>query len=809
MRRLAPIDRLLLGTLIPLWALCLWISVGEGLRNGQLRIPLVPRSAESPDAYPTVWEASWAEEPVESDLRPGDEILRVDGADLRGLSAGAVVMRTIEAARETGAASVDLARGDRRWTARLEARPKSDWWAPLPFSFASVLAVALILLRRPDWFLARRGFVAGVCAAVGFLHYFGLRAASGYATAFALVLAIPCALGLILDGAFAMPVPHRRPGWQRVLPWLFAVLYGGQFAAVIWWAPPLSLRGYLTLRAALVAVWFSAFVYAAVAAYRRADAMQRRQLRWVGYGFYLGAVPLLAAFGLHALGIPPYWQRVAYATGAMALAAAPLGVLVAIVWLDWLDVDRLISATAAYTILGVALLALLLGATPTLAALASTAFAIPGSAAQIGVALLLAVGLVPLRRGLQPRLDRLFFAEHHALEQGVARLLDELVRPAEVAELVELVGERLAELLRPDSLAIYAREGEAFAPILARGAPAPPAFPLQSPLISALEARAVPLAAARWSERSDASRDPFERAALETLGAAAVLPVRRGSTLAAFVALGPKRSGDVYTTSDFALLAAVGSRVSERLAHIDQAELLHGAHALQASLRRYVPGALADRVARGEEPPAGEREVTVLFVDIRGYTQLAEGLAAPEIFSAINRHTERVSALVGEHGGAVVEFHGDGLLAVFGAPDPLPRKERAAVAAAREIVKAVGSRSRDEGGPALTVGVGVATGPAYVGNVRGHDREIWSVIGNPTNLAARLQALTRELGAVIAIDGATRRAADYVCSDFTGAGSVPIRGRSAPVDVWFLPEPPATPGAVGPGPNPLDPSLPL
>jgi len=791
-RRLAATDRLLLGTLIPLWACFLCISIGEGLRNGQLRIPLVPRSAESPSSYPTVWDASWADDPSDADLRAGDELLRVGDYDMRGLGAGTVVMRLIEAARETGGATIELERAGRRWTTRLEARPKSDWWAPVPFSLACVLAVALILLRRPDWFLARRAFVAGVSAAVGFLHYFGLRAASGYAVAFSLVIAIPCALGLILDGAFAMPVPRRRPRWQRVLPWLWTVLYGGQFAAVIWWAPPLSLRGYLTLRVALVVAWFAAFVSAAAGAYRRADAMQRRQLRWVGYGFYLGALPMIAAFVLHALGIPPYWQRAAYATAAVALAAAPLGVLVAIVWLDWLDVDRLISATAAYTILGVALLALLLGATPTLAALASAAFAIPGSAAQIAVALLIAVTLVPVRRGLEPRLDRLFFAAHYALEQGVARLLDELVRPASVAELVELVGNRLAELLRPDSLAIYAREGAAFAPILVRGTPAPPAFPLQSPLISALEARAVPLAAARWSERKDASRDPFERAALETLGAAAVLPVRRGDALAAFVALGPKRSGDVYTTSDFALLAAVASRVSERLARIDQAELLHAAHALQVSLRRYVPGALADRVARGEEPPAGEREVTVLFVDIRGYTQLAEGLAAPEIFSAINRHTERVSALVGEHGGAVVEFHGDGLLAVFGVPDPLLRKERAAVETAREIVKAVESASREDGGPPLTVGVGVATGAAYVGNIRGHDREIWSVIGNPTNLAARLQALTRELGAVIAIDAATRQAADYVCSDFASLPGVSIRGRSTPVDVWFLPEPPAS-----------------
>jgi adenylate cyclase len=70
--------------------------------------------------------------------------------------------------------------------------------------------------------------------------------------------------------------------------------------------------------------------------------------------------------------------------------------------------------------------------------------------------------------------------------------------------------------------------------------------------------------------------------------------------------------------------------------------------------------------------------VTVLFVDIRGYTGVSEAREAEEIFHAVNRYTETVSQVVRARGGTVVEFHGDGLLAVFGAPDAMAMKERAA-----------------------------------------------------------------------------------------------------------------------------------
>jgi adenylate cyclase len=256
--------------------------------------------------------------------------------------------------------------------------------------------------------------------------------------------------------------------------------------------------------------------------------------------------------------------------------------------------------------------------------------------------------------------------------------------------------------------------------------------------------------------------------------------------LAAFVCLGPKRSGDVYTSTDVSHLASVAAAVSRELRRFDQDETVREAREMQESLRRYVPGAIAEKLSAGAELASGEREVSVLFVDIRGYTSFSESRHAEEIFSTVNRYTETVSQIVQNHAGSVVEFNGDGMMAVFGAPRELAHKERAAVEAGREIVEAVAALPV-EGGETLSVGVGIATGEAFVGNIQAVDRMIWSAIGNTTNLAARLQGLTRELEAAVVIDAPAWESARAAAAGFEKRPDAPIRGRRETQDVYVLP----------------------
>ncbi len=128
-------------------------------------------------------------------------------------------------------------------------------------------------------------------------------------------------------------------------------------------------------------------------------------------------------------------------------------------------------------------------------------------------------------------------------------------------------------------------------------------------------------------------------------------------------------------------------------------------------------------------------------------------------------------------------------MAVFGAPRELAHKERAAVEAGLEIVAAVGAlpvEAAQDGQTNLSVGVGIATGEAFVGNIQAVDRMIWSAIGNTTNLAARLQSLTRDLHASLVIDSGTWERAQPAAADFEKRPEVPIRGRRETQDVYAL-----------------------
>jgi class 3 adenylate cyclase len=136
---------------------------------------------------------------------------------------------------------------------------------------------------------------------------------------------------------------------------------------------------------------------------------------------------------------------------------------------------------------------------------------------------------------------------------------------------------------------------------------------------------------------------------------------------------------------------------------------------------------------------------------------------------------------------------GDGMMVVFGAPEELARKEQQAALAARRIVDSMPAT--------LAVGVGIATGEAFVGGIRSPDRLIWSAVGSTTNLASRLQSMTRELSASIALDETTRERAGYVCTDFVRHADLAIRGRTGRFDVFTLPlreGPGATRSAVTP-----------
>jgi adenylate cyclase len=210
--------------------------------------------------------------------------------------------------------------------------------------------------------------------------------------------------------------------------------------------------------------------------------------------------------------------------------------------------------------------------------------------------------------------------------------------------------------------------------------------------------------------------------------------------------------------------------------------------ALRAQFGRFVPASVVDAVvdrAAGGRLPGTQVDATVLFADLRGFTAAAERLGADGVIALLDRYLGAMSDAILDRGGTVVSFMGDGIMAVFGAPVALPDHADRAVAAARELVERCLPGFNAETGEAFALGVGVASGPVMSGTVGSARRIEYAAVGDTTNLAARLEQLSKELPHAVLIADSTRAALSDGAA-LVAVGEQAIRGRSQPVRVWTL-----------------------
>lgn len=215
---------------------------------------------------------------------------------------------------------------------------------------------------------------------------------------------------------------------------------------------------------------------------------------------------------------------------------------------------------------------------------------------------------------------------------------------------------------------------------------------------------------------------------------------------------------------------------------------------LRTTFERFVaPDVAAELLPEGDAPPRLESrrlEATVLFCDLRGFTTLSERLDAEQVIAVLNRYLDAVSGAVFAHGGTVVSYQGDGVMAVFGAPLPQPDHAARALAAAREILDAALPRfnawlmeERLAEAP-LDAGIGLNSGFVMSGLVGSERRVEYAAVGDATNVAARLQGLGRDAGGRLFVSGSTYERLGAAAEGLRRHGAVELRGRREPVTVW-------------------------
>jgi class 3 adenylate cyclase len=196
-----------------------------------------------------------------------------------------------------------------------------------------------------------------------------------------------------------------------------------------------------------------------------------------------------------------------------------------------------------------------------------------------------------------------------------------------------------------------------------------------------------------------------------------------------------------------------------------------------------------------------EREVTILFADVRGFTHLSEGLKARAVVSLLKEVFQIASDRILERGGTIDKFIGDSIMAYFGAPVQQPDHVQRAVAAAVDILRRVEERNQKlraagtAAGIPVEIGIGIHTGVVVVGDVGSDRRTDFTVVGDAVNVAHRLEKLARP-GQVLVSEAVQRAVRGAQRLRFEGERQ--LSGRAEPVHVYsveFDHEPPGTSSA--------------
>lgn len=213
----------------------------------------------------------------------------------------------------------------------------------------------------------------------------------------------------------------------------------------------------------------------------------------------------------------------------------------------------------------------------------------------------------------------------------------------------------------------------------------------------------------------------------------------------------------------------------------DISERKRAQQSLEKAFSTYLDREVAEHILRkGASLAPEEVEVTMMFVDIRDFTGFSERFESREVIETLNCLFELAVPIIARCGGHVDKFVGDGLLAVFGAPEPQADHADRALRAAVEIDAC--AQRRFEGD--LEIGIGIASGTVLASNVGGGGRLDYTVVGDAVNMASRVEAATRHTGDTILITGETRRLLRGAEVALVERPAVPLKGKREPVELY-------------------------
>jgi class 3 adenylate cyclase len=581
--------------------------------------------------------------------------------------------------------------------------------------------------------------------------------------------------------------------WPRVT-WL---PYAVSAALWLWLQAPMS-RASWTATAGLIAIYWTAalvelLVALAATARRGATPLVRQRARVLLAGFGLGYLLPVVGTTVEVVLL----TQIPFLNELWRLAFVfPLAVAYAIVRYQLFDIRAVVRAGTVYSVvtafvaLGYA--GLLAGLNVLFARLELT---MSGLVAPLAVAFVVVLVVNRVYVRTQALVDRLFFRARYNAGQALVRLADAMTTTLDLDRLAVLITGTIDEILHPQHAALFLADDErgAFRRVGGGGA----GLGAETALATCLAGRRAPLA--RETLLADPALEDVRDACLadlDALDAEVAVPVIFRDRLTALLALGRRRAGAPYTSDDLRNLRILATQSAVALEHA------RAYHALQAALRRveilesiraglskFVPRTVQRLIEQAPEAPElakRETDVSVLFVDIAGYTRLAGRLDAATVNRLVERYFGAFLDEILRNGGDVNETAGDGLMVIFQDADPR-RHARAAVATALAIIRR--AREINAAEPLdepIALHVGVNSGRAGVGatKIEGSAGTRWTYTasGPVTNVAARLAALGDD---VVHLGEATALRLPSMLA-LESLGEVPLRNVEEPVRVFRL-----------------------
>jgi adenylate cyclase len=243
-----------------------------------------------------------------------------------------------------------------------------------------------------------------------------------------------------------------------------------------------------------------------------------------------------------------------------------------------------------------------------------------------------------------------------------------------------------------------------------------------------------------------------------------------------------------FAMSDLDVFSALANAAAVAIEQARLSSELQEELRLRERLQRYHSPAVVSRILQGGAGDTGmtahEREVTVMFCDMVGFTTLCENLPAADTAVLLNGFLTSMTDVIFAHDGTLDKFLGDALLAVFGAPFGDPNHASKAVKAALAMRQALAEFNEQRDGPPVAMRIAISTGTALTGDIGSPRRREFTVLGDVVNTASRLEDEVAGPGEIVIADATYQRVKDQVRVRPLGAKK--LRGRAAPLDVFSV-----------------------